>query len=82
VTKQERALFPWASAIRFGLGRLRLSPRTFWALSLPEFVALIGSEGAPAHATRQRLHALMELFPDEDRRQAAPDDPDPMERRG
>jgi hypothetical protein len=35
VTKQERALFPWASAIRFGLGRLRLSPRTFWALSLP-----------------------------------------------
>jgi uncharacterized phage protein (TIGR02216 family) len=58
VTKQERALFPWASAIRFGLGRLRLSPRTFWALSLPEFVALIGVRAGRPMQPVNAWHAL------------------------
>jgi uncharacterized phage protein (TIGR02216 family) len=64
VTKPERALFPWASVIRFGLGRLRLSPGAFWALSLPELVALIGPQAQAEPATRERLAALMALFPD------------------
>lgn len=64
MTRPERALFPWASVIRFGLGRLRLPPTAFWALSLPELVALIGAQGGAELATRERLTALMALFPD------------------
>ncbi|WP_394690018.1 phage tail assembly chaperone [Hoeflea sp.] len=64
MTKPERALFPWASVIRFGLGRLRLSSDAFWALSLPELVALIGPQAQAETATRERLAALMALFPD------------------
>lgn len=64
MTRPERALFPWASVIRFGLGRLRLPPSAFWALSLPELVALIGAHGGAEPATRERLAALMALFPD------------------
>jgi uncharacterized phage protein (TIGR02216 family) len=64
VTTPERALFPWASVIRFGLGRLRLPPDAFWALSLPELVALIGVHDGAEPATRERLAALMALFPD------------------
>lgn len=76
----ERAFFPWASVIRFGLGRLRLNPDAFWALSLPELAALAGGGEAPAHTTRHRLAALMARFPDgrphEDNRtnKDAPDD--------
>jgi uncharacterized phage protein (TIGR02216 family) len=64
VTKKEQAPFPWASVIRFGLGRLRLAPETFWALSLPELAALIGAETHPGHATRNDLEDLMARFPD------------------
>ncbi|MCY0146341.1 phage tail assembly chaperone [Hoeflea sp. G2-23] len=65
MVKTDRTFFPWASVIRFGLGRLRLSPETFWRLSLPELVALIGSEAGPGPATRQSLNALMAQFPDD-----------------
>lgn len=64
MTKKERAPFPWASVIRFGLGRLRLAPETFWALSLPELIALIGPEAGPGFATRKDLENLMARFPD------------------
>jgi uncharacterized phage protein (TIGR02216 family) len=64
VTKPERAFFPWASVIRFGLGHLRLTPDAFWRLSLPELTALIGGAGAPQTATRRGLEALMAQFPD------------------
>ncbi|MEP3438531.1 MAG: rcc01693 family protein [Hoeflea sp.] len=62
--EQDRTFFPWASVIRFGLSRLRLTPEAFWRLSLPELNALIGADDAPAMATRQGLEALMQRFPD------------------
>ncbi|AKI01213.1 phage conserved hypothetical protein [Hoeflea sp. IMCC20628] len=64
MTKPERAFFPWASVIRFGLGHLRLTPDAFWRLSLPELTALIGGADAPHTATRRGLEALMAQFPD------------------
>lgn len=64
MTEPDRTFFPWASVLRFGLGRLRLPPETFWRLSLIELTALIGASEAPMPATRQGLEALMALFPD------------------
>lgn len=64
MTKKEKAPFPWASVIRFGLSRLRLAPEAFWALSLPELAALIGAEASPGSATRNDLENLMARFPD------------------
>lgn len=55
--------FPWAAVMRFGLGHLRLAPRDFWAMTLPELRAAIG----PTAATPDRaaLADLMRTFPDE-----------------
>lgn len=54
--------FPWDAAIAYGIGRLRLAPRTFWALTPREFAALLPRRGsAPA---RDDLAALMRAFPD------------------
>ncbi|KGF67445.1 hypothetical protein LL06_22240 [Hoeflea sp. BAL378] len=64
MTERDRAFFPWASVIRFGLARLRLPPEMFWRLSLVELTALTGADDLPAMATRQGLEALMAQFPD------------------
>ncbi|MDF1607276.1 phage tail assembly chaperone [Hoeflea sp. YIM 152468] len=64
MTEPDRTLFPWASVIRFGLGRLRLPPDQFWRLSVPELSALTGAAEAPTLTNRQGLEALMALFPD------------------
>lgn len=52
--------------MRLGLGRLRLAPRDFWAMSLGEWRALIeGHFGVAAPAmTRAGLEALMKVYPD------------------
>jgi uncharacterized phage protein (TIGR02216 family) len=60
--------FPWAEAMRFGLGVLRRSPDEFWAMTLPELRAAAaglsgGASLAPA-LSRTRLEALMTRFPD------------------
>jgi uncharacterized phage protein (TIGR02216 family) len=72
VTKPERALFPWASVIRFGLGRLRLHPEAFWALSLPELVALIGAGDRRNPQPVNALQALMALFPGQGNAESPP----------
>lgn len=64
MTEPDRTFFPWASVIRFGLVRLRLTPEAFWRLSLVELNALIDADDLPAMATRQGLEALMAQFPD------------------
>lgn len=57
--------FPWEAVLAFGLGRLRLSPDRFWALTLPEFSALAGLAGGfRAGIARRRLDDLMTMFPD------------------
>lgn len=61
------AAFPWDAAIGFGLGRLRLSPRDFWAMTPVELAAawraLAGGNVGQA-PDRAALTALMERYPD------------------
>lgn len=62
--------FPWANAMQFGFGVLRLSSRDFWGLTPRElasaFEALSGRSrgGAPA---RDVLASLMADFPDQEK---------------
>jgi uncharacterized phage protein (TIGR02216 family) len=58
--------FPWAAAMRFGLGVLRLPPREFWAMTPRELAAAWGAvmgEGGQA-MERPTLEQMMERFPD------------------
>jgi len=59
--------FPWADAMRFGFGTLRLGPREFWGLTPRELAAAFEgasgrSRGAPPD--RQALNRLLATFPD------------------
>lgn len=58
--------FPWASAMQFGLGVLRLPPEAFWKMSPRELAAawgaVLGDRAGPLD--RPGLEALMERFPD------------------
>lgn len=58
--------FPWAEAIGFGLGILRLSPRDFWQMTPRELAlamrALRGGLSEPP--SRARFDDLMRRFPD------------------
>lgn len=47
-----------------GLSRLRLLPKVFWQLSLPEFSAMTGVFSAQAVMSRRNVEALMRQFPD------------------
>jgi uncharacterized phage protein (TIGR02216 family) len=51
-----------------GLGILRLDPRAFWAMTLPEFAAaaraVTGPSTAPYLPNRRDLSRLMSQFPD------------------
>jgi uncharacterized phage protein (TIGR02216 family) len=58
--------FPWAAAMRFGLGRLRLSPQEFWSMTPLELVAAAEGYlgvGAPTLGLEGLQH-LMRQFPD------------------
>jgi uncharacterized phage protein (TIGR02216 family) len=57
--------FPWREVMVFGLGRLRLAPREFWAATLRELSAAaeaMGTRGAPME--RAALDDLIRRFPD------------------
>jgi uncharacterized phage protein (TIGR02216 family) len=58
--------FPWRAVMGFGLGRLRLSPREFWAATLRELSAAAeaigGVRGAPIE--RAAFDELIKRFPD------------------
>jgi uncharacterized phage protein (TIGR02216 family) len=58
--------FPWADAMQFGLGVLKLSPEAFWKMSPRELAAawgaVVGNRTGPLG--RPGLEALMERFPD------------------
>jgi uncharacterized phage protein (TIGR02216 family) len=61
--------FPWDEVIAAGLGRLRLRPADFWAMTPRELsLALKGAGGLPIGApggfARSDLDALMQKFPD------------------
>ena len=57
--------FPWAAAMRFGLGVLRLAPREFWTMTPRELAAAWGAiPGDRGPLARAELDGLMERFPD------------------
>lgn len=57
--------FPWAAAMRFGLGVLRLAPRDFWSMTPRELAAAMGRAGDPAgRPTRAWLERQIALRPD------------------
>ena len=63
--------FPWADAMAFGLGVLRLAPEQFWAMTPRElqaaFSATNKSAGELEPPARADLDRLMREFPDEDK---------------
>ena len=54
----------WPALMRFGLGTLRLSPRDFWAMSLPELRAALDARKGAAPPDRESLARMMRRFPD------------------
>lgn len=62
----KRAPFPWAAAMGFGLGTLRLSPDAFWRMTPRELAAAFEALSAPAPPTldTETFAALRARFPD------------------
>jgi len=58
----------WAGLMRVGLGRLRLAPDAFWAMSPAEFSAASGAASGAAPLGRAGLATLMTRFPDQNMR--------------
>ena len=58
--------FPWAAAMQFGLGVLKLPPKHFWGLTPRELAAAFEALSGPRRVPpdRERLKTLMERFPD------------------
>ncbi|WP_375449543.1 rcc01693 family protein [uncultured Devosia sp.] len=58
--------FPWAAAMRFGFGVLRLSSQAFWQLTPRElaaaWAAVAGEQVRPPG--RSELETMMARFPD------------------
>jgi len=58
--------FPWRELMAFGLGRLGLPPRDFWAMTPREIAAAMegvaGRRAVPPE--RSTLDALMTRYPD------------------
>jgi uncharacterized phage protein (TIGR02216 family) len=61
-----REPFPWDAAMRFGLGRLRLPPDHFWAMTPAELAAAARAFAPPRLPALDRngLAALLAQFPD------------------
>jgi uncharacterized phage protein (TIGR02216 family) len=58
--------FPWAIAMQFGLGRLRLPPDQFWSMTPQELAAAIEAfnGGTSDSLSRNSLKDMMQQFPD------------------
>lgn len=55
---------PWAILMTLGLGRLRLSPASFWAMTPREFRAALDDGPQAEPMGRAALAALMARHPD------------------
>lgn len=59
------APFPWAEAMGFAFGVLRLSPETFWAMTPRELSAAVRAiTGDRTPLGRADLDSLIAAFPD------------------
>ena len=54
---------PWAAWMAHGMGRLGLSSRAFWTMSVAEWRAVLGVN-ADVMMTRSELETLMQEHPD------------------
>ena len=61
--------FPWAEAMAFGFGVLRLSPDAFWRMTPRELAHAIAAVRGRALVPIDRadLDRLMQQFPDEEK---------------
>ncbi len=60
-----RKPFPWAEAIGFGLGVLRLAPDAFWKMTPRELAyAIAAATGRTAPLDRGAFDAMMTRYPD------------------
>ena len=63
--------FPWARAMAFGLGVLRLAPEQFWRMTPRELAAALeGASGRGPALDRAALNDLMTRYPDGRNRQS------------
>lgn len=53
----------WPDLMALGLGRMRLSPETFWSMTPSEFRAALGVQAADP-IPREAFDALTALYPD------------------
>ena len=62
------SFLPWSQLMAFGLGKLKLSPQMFWAMSLSEMDAAIegylGKFGKTPSPSRTNIDQLMADYPD------------------
>lgn len=61
------APFPWKAVLKMGLCRMRLAPKTFWAMTPIELAIAAGVHGPAGGGDalgRRTLEALMQRFPD------------------
>jgi len=61
--------FPWADAMRFGFGTLRLGAREFWGLTPRELAAAVEGAGGRSRGRppdRPTIDRLIAAFPDEE----------------
>jgi uncharacterized phage protein (TIGR02216 family) len=67
VKASDPAPFPWEEAMAFGLGRLRLSPQSFWAMTPRELAAAmrVWRREETRSIEHDALERLMRAFPDE-----------------
>ncbi len=62
---KEARPFPWAEAMAFGFGVLRLSSRDFWRLTPRELASAVRAlSGAQVPLSRESLNELIARFPD------------------
>lgn len=59
--------FPWAAAMQFGLGVLKLPPKHFWGLTPRELAAAFEAQSGRVRGAapeRERLDEMMQRYPD------------------
>lgn len=60
--------FPWASAMQFAFGHLRLSPEAFWSMTMHELNSAMKHQfgDATTSLTRAKLDQLINQHPDKE----------------
>lgn len=71
MTRSDRGI-AWPELMALGLGRLRLAPEAFWAMTPREFAAAAGVGAPRGRCRRADLLRLLARFPDDIRAAPSP----------